>query len=111
MLAVPGGDSHRMLANSQTRARIVGDKAFFHGHLLQEAAHQNLRAMLRCFAQQRSFQLSGALNLPERIAAVLDTIELVHGADLSQARQFFPIQCGTRKVRSSADRKGPSLLT
>jgi predicted RNA polymerase sigma factor len=44
--------------------------------------------------EQRPFQLTGTLNLPERIAAVLDTVELIHGPDLSQARQFSPIQQG-----------------
>jgi hypothetical protein len=33
--------------------------------------------------EQRPFQPLGLFNLPERITAVFDTVELVHSADLS----------------------------
>ncbi len=81
-----------MFAYRKPRAGIVGDQAFFDAHFLQR---QRIGIFVQCLAvlpEQRPFRFAGALNLPERITAVLDTVELIHGADLSQARQFSPIQ-------------------
>lgn len=42
--------------------------------------------------QQRAFHLSRTIYLPQRIASVLNGIELVQRADSSEKRQFLAIQ-------------------
>ena len=85
---------HGMLADREPCSRVIRHQALFATHLRQRERFRFFPQPLALLPQQRPFRFARALHLPQRIAPVLDSVQLIQRADLRQPRQLSPIQRG-----------------
>jgi hypothetical protein len=79
-----------MRADGDTGSCVVGSQAFVGGHLLQRVCGIGMGSSAA--AQQRTDGASGLLNLPERIAAMLNLTKRVEHACASQCNEVLAIE-------------------
>ena len=91
---------HGMFADREAGSGIIGDQTLLSIHLLQRQSIGIFAQPFAILPQQRPFQFSGALHLPESIAAMLDSVELDSGHRSAPAASVLSIEQGNaqRKI-------------
>ena len=84
-----------MLPDRQASAGVVGDQTLLSIHLCSGRASDVFPEPDRyvCLSSGPS-ELAGAFHLPESIAPMLNSIELIQSADTRQQCQFFAVEQG-----------------
>jgi hypothetical protein len=76
---------------------VIGDQPLIRAHAPERRLFGSFSTMGACSLQQRSDRAASFLDLPERIAPMLDILKRIERADTRESDELFPVQLGNTR--------------